>query len=105
MTITILSIIAVASLLLNVAQWYERKNERKENEAEREAEREKANRYIAELAKKEVALDEMTDKYNNEVQHREWAIGRIKDQQSVINQLERGITPKKRQYKGRKDGE
>jgi hypothetical protein len=75
MLITLL-IVAVASLMLNVYQWAERRNEKKENR-----------QMVEELALLESKHQELTDTYNNEKLHREWAMGRIKDQQAVIDQL------------------
>lgn len=76
-TITLL-VLAIASLMCNVAQYQERRIERKE-----------ANGYIAELAKMEGQLAEAQQTYLNEKNHREWAIGRIKDQATLIKSLER----------------
>lgn len=75
MVITLL-IIAVASLMLNVYQWQERRIERKET-----------NKLVADAAMLEHKCDELTKAYNNEVQHVGWAKGRIKDQQAVIDRL------------------
>ena len=75
MLITLL-IVAVPSLMLNVYQWAERRNEKKENR-----------QMVEELALLEAKHQELTDTYNNEKLHREWAMGRIKDQQAVIDQL------------------
>ena len=75
MLITLL-IVAVASLMLNVYQWTERKAEKRENR-----------QMVEELALLESKHQELTDTYNNEKLHREWAMGRIKDQQAVIDQL------------------
>ena len=76
-TITLL-VLAIASLMCNVAQYQERRIERKET-----------NGYIAELAKMEGQLAEAQQTYLNEKNHREWAIGRIKDQATLIKSLER----------------
>lgn len=85
MTMTIaLIIIAAASIVMNVVLWMDKKAARKE-----------CNQFIADNASLEVRLDELTEKYDNEVEHRRWAIGRIKDQQTVIRQLERGAKPRK----------
>ena len=86
-TITLL-ILAIASLMCNVAQYQERRIERKE-----------ANGYIAELAKMEGELAEARETYLNEKNHREWAIGRIKDQATLIKTLERMLkTSSPRKY-------
>jgi hypothetical protein len=76
-TITLL-VLAIASLMCNVAQYQERRIERKE-----------ANGYIKTLAKMEGQLAEAQQTYLNEKNHREWAIGRIKDQATLIKTLER----------------
>jgi hypothetical protein len=76
-TITLL-ILAIASLMCNVAQYQERRIERKET-----------NGYIADLAKMEGQLAEAQQTYLNEKNHREWAIGRIKDQATLIKSLEK----------------
>lgn len=75
MLITLI-IIAITSLLMNGAQWVERRYERKDTE-----------RIIREGARLEEELKSLTATYNNEVLHRQWAMGRIKDQQAVIDQL------------------
>ena len=79
-----LIIIAAASIVMNVVLWLDKKAARKE-----------CNQFIADNASLEYRLNELTHKYDNEVKHREWAIGRIKDQQTVIRQLERGAKPRK----------
>ena len=83
MTITLL-IIAAASITLNVFQYMERKMERKET-----------NTLIEENALTNEELADIKAKYQNEIHHKEWAIGRIKDQQAVIDQLKKGVMPKK----------
>ena len=88
MLITLL-IVAVASLMLNVYQWTEHKVEKRENR-----------QMVEELALLESKHQELTDTYNNEKLHREWAMGRIKDQQAVIDQLKSN----KVTYKPRKEG-
>lgn len=86
-TITLL-ILAIASLMCNVAQYQERRIERKE-----------ANGYIKTLAKMEGQLAEAQQTYLNEKNHREWAIGRIKDQATLIKTLERMLkTASPRKY-------
>lgn len=84
MIIIALVIIAAASIVMNVVLWLDKKAARKE-----------CNQFIADNASLEYRLNELTQKYDNEVKHREWAIGRIKDQQTVIRQLERGAKPRK----------
>lgn len=84
-----LTIIAITSLLMNGAQWVERRIERKETE-----------KFIREGARLEEELKSLTATYNNEKLHREWAMGRIKDQQAVIDQLKSN----KVTYKPRKEG-
>lgn len=84
MIIIALIIIAAASIVMNVVLWMDKKAARKE-----------CNQFIADNASLEYRLNELTQKYDNEVKHREWAIGRIKDQQTVIRQLERGAKPRK----------
>ena len=84
MMMTTLIVIAVASLCANVLQWIERRQEHKETR-----------RLIEDATALEHRLDDVTAKYENEVQHRKWAIGRIKDQQTVIRRLERGDKPRK----------
>ena len=83
MTITLL-IIAAVSIALNVFQYMERKMERKEFK-----------QLIKEGANLETQLANLKDEYQNEVHHKEWAIGRIKDQQAVIDQLKMNIRPKR----------
>lgn len=85
MEITLI-IIAVACAAMNVLQCIERRIERKET-----------NRIIAKAARLERDLDEMEANYKNEKLHREWAIGRIKDQDKVIKQLERNIKPRRKE--------
>jgi hypothetical protein len=83
MTIALV-IVAAASIVMNVVLWLDKKAARKE-----------CNQFIADNASLEYRLDELSQKYDNEVEHRRWAIGRIKDQQTVIRQLERGAKPRK----------
>ena len=83
MTITLL-IIAASSIALNVFQWMERKMERKET-----------NRLVAEAALLERDHEKLVKTYQNEKLHREWAVGRIQDQQAVINKLTSLNKPKK----------
>lgn len=90
MIIIALIIIAAASIVTNVVLWLDKKNIRKE-----------CNQFIANNASLEYRLNELTQKYDNEVKHREWAIGRIKDQQTVIRQLERGAKRKEVSDEGR----
>lgn len=71
-----LTIIAVTSLLMNGAQWVERKIERKETE-----------KFIREGARLEKELADVQAVLDNERLHVSWAKGRIKDQQAVIDQL------------------
>ena len=88
MTITLL-IIAAASIALNVFQWMERKMERKETD-----------KLIADAALLEDKHDKLTKTYQNEKLHREWAVGRIQDQQAVIDRLTNiNKQAKPRQYK------
>ena len=84
-------ILACASLMLNVYQWAERKNERKE-----------LAKLISKGARLEDKVNDLQTKYDNEVLHKNWAIGRIKDQQAVIDQLKSNIMSKKA-YKTRKE--
>jgi len=83
---TTLLIIAVACAAMNVLQCMERRIERNET-----------NRIIAKAARIERERDEMEASYKNEKPHREWAIGRIKDQDKVIKQLERNIRPRRKE--------
>jgi uncharacterized DUF497 family protein len=92
MTIALI-IIAAASIVMNVVLWMDKKAARKE-----------CNQFIADNAALEVRLDELTEKYDNEVEHRRWAIGRIKDQQTVIRQLERGTKPRKQRKEADNEG-
>jgi len=91
MEITLI-IIAVAAAAMNVLQGMERRIERKET-----------NRIIAKAARLERERDEMESKFNNEKLHREWAIGRIKDQDKVIKQLERNIKPRRKEARNEND--
>ena len=90
MTITLLNITA-ASIALNVFQLMERKGEKKE-----------LNKLVADGALLEQEHKKLTAVYENEKLHKEWAIGRIKDQQAVIDQLKSNIMPKKA-YRPRKE--
>lgn len=90
MTITLL-IITAASIALNVFQLMERKGEKKE-----------LNKLVADGALLEQEHKKLTAVYENEKLHKEWAIGRIKDQQAVIEQLKSNIMPKKA-YRPRKE--
>ena len=92
MTIALI-IIAAASIVMNVVLWLDKKAARKE-----------CNRFIADNASLEYRLDELSQKYDNEVEHRRWAIGRIKDQQTVIRQLERGAKPRKQRKEADNEG-
>lgn len=82
--ITIL-IVAISSLMLNVYQWAERRAEKKEYK-----------KTVRDAAVLEEKHRELTNIYNNEKSHREWAIGRIKDQQAVIDQLKRNKDTKRK---------
>ena len=86
-----LAIIAVASIALNIIQgmgnWMERKQQTQ------------LIKDAALLEEKHLKLEET---YKNEKLHREWAIGRIQDQQAVIDQL-RGNLAQKKPKKGRKE--
>lgn len=86
----LLLIIAAASLMLNAYQWQERRIERKDTEA-----------LIAESARLEDEVAKFKGLYENERLHSSWAVGRIKDQQAVIDQLKNGIWPKSK--KARKE--
>lgn len=90
MTITLL-IITAASIALNVFQFMERRIEKKE-----------VNKLVADGALLEQEHQKLTAVYNNEKLHKEWAIGRIKDQQAVIDQLKSNIMFKKA-YRPRKE--
>jgi len=92
MTIALI-IIAAASIVMNVVLWLDKKAARKE-----------CNQFIADNASLEYRLDELSQKYDNEVEHRRWAIGRIKDQQTVIRQLERGAKPRKQRKEADNEG-
>lgn len=96
-TVTItLAIIAVASIMTNALQWLEHKYERKE-----------IKRLTQDNAALEFRLDDVSDKLSNEVLHREWAVGRIKDQTSLVKGLEHALkaasAEKYREYKQRKE--
>jgi hypothetical protein len=91
MTITLL-IIAAASIALNVFQLMERKGEKKE-----------LNRLVADGALLEQEHKKLTAVYENEKLHKEWAIGRIKDQQAVIEQLKMNIVPRAKKPYPRKE--
>lgn len=85
-------ILACASLMLNVYQWAEGKAERKET-----------NKLIADGALLEDKVNDLQTKYDNEVLHKNWAIGRIKDQQAVIDRLSAMPAPVKKTFKARKE--
>lgn len=91
MTITLL-IITAASIALNVFQFMERKGEKKE-----------LNRLVADGALLEQEHKKLTAVYENEKLHKEWAIGRIKDQQAVIEQLKMNIVPRAKKPYPRKE--
>lgn len=91
MTITLL-IIAAASIALNVFQFMERRAERKNTDS-----------LIADAALLEDKLANLQGKFDNQKLHTEWAIGRLKDQQAVIDQLKQNIMPKKTAFKSRKE--
>ena len=79
MTTTIaitLLVIAAASIAINVFQFMERRMEKKE-----------ADELARKATIKELDYDALLKAYNNEKLHKEWAIGRIKDQQAVIDRL------------------
>ena len=92
---TILIVLAVASIAMNVLQWMERRQEKKECRREVDDAQKESRKLIADAALLENKYNELKADYDNEVNHREWAIGRIKDQQTVIRQLERGAKPRK----------
>ena len=92
MTIALV-IVAAASIVMNVVLWLDKKAARKE-----------CNQFIADNASLECRLDELSQKYDNEVEHRRWAIGRIKDQQTVIRQFERGAKPRKQRKEADNEG-
>lgn len=71
-----LTIIAITSLLMNGAQWVERRIERKETE-----------KFIREGARLEKILEDVQAELDNEKLHVSWAKGRIKDQQACIDAL------------------
>ena len=91
MEITLI-IFTVACSAMNVLQYMERRIERQETNA-----------IIAKAARLERELDEMEAKFNNEKLHREWAIGRIKDQDKVIKQLERNYKPRRKEASNEND--
>ena len=91
MTITLL-IITAASIALNVFQLMERKGEKKE-----------LNKLVEKGALLEQEHQKLTAVYNNEKLHKEWAIGRIKDQQAVIEQLKMNIVPRAKKPYPRKE--
>ena len=89
-----LLIIAAVSIALNVIQCIERRGEKKEAEKS-------AHELIKESARLEADLEQVKADLENEENHRKWAIGRIKDQQAVIDQLK---SNKGKTYKARKEG-
>jgi len=91
MTITLL-IITAASIALNAFQLMERKGEKKE-----------LNKLVADGALLEQEHKKLTAVYENEKLHKEWAIGRIKDQQAVIEQLKMNIVPRAKKPYPRKE--
>lgn len=95
MTITLL-IIAAASIALNVFQYMERRAERVETY-----------KLVGDHALLAQAHDELVKTYQNEKLHREWAVGRIQDQQAVISQLKNNIMPAKprRTFRSRKEAD
>jgi len=93
MTITLL-IIAAASIALNVFQFMERRIEKKE-----------INKLVADGALLEKEHQKLTAVYNNEKLHKEWAIGRIKDQQAAIDQLKANMELRPKRTFSKKGGE
>jgi len=87
-------ILATASLMLNVYQWAERRAEKKES-----------NGFIAQAALLEDKLERLQSTYNNEVLHRQWAMGRIKDQQAAIDQLKANMELRPKRTFSKKGGE
>ena len=49
------------------------------------------NRIIADAARQECELERISGELANEKNHREWAIGRIKDQQTLITGLRNAL--------------
>lgn len=79
----LLLVIAAASLMLNVYQWQEHRIDKKQTDS-----------LIADSARLEAEVKKYTGLYDNEKLHSAWAVGRIKDQQAVIDQLKAGVMPK-----------
>lgn len=75
-----LLVIAATSIAINIIQRIERNGEKKDAEKS-------AHELIKESARLEADLEQVKADLENEENHRKWAIGRIKDQQAVIDQL------------------
>ena len=101
---TILIVLAVASIALNVLQWMERRADKRECRTAVEDAQKENSRLVADAALLESRYSELKADYDNEVEHRRWAIGRIKDQQTVIRQLERGAKPRKQRKEADNEG-
>jgi biopolymer transport protein ExbB/TolQ len=88
-------VLATASLMLNVYQWAQHRVEKKQT-----------NKLIADSAVLEAEYKHLQGKYDNEVLHKNWAIGRIKDQQAAIDQLKANmeLRPKRTFKKGGEHG-
>ena len=79
-TIIALTAVAAASIALNIRHDKERKYYQSET-----------NKFIKYAAKLEHELASVKDELANEKKHREWAIGRIKDQAVLINGLRNAL--------------
>lgn len=75
-----LTAISAASIALNIGQYKERQHCQGET-----------NQFIKDAAKLELELARIKDELANEKNHREWAIGRIKDQSTLITGLRNAL--------------
>lgn len=78
--IIVLTAVSAASIALNIGQCKERQHCQAET-----------NEFIKDAAKLELELATVKDELDNERQHREWAIGRIKDKDILINGLRNAL--------------
>lgn len=79
-TIIAFAVISAASIAINVWQYKSHKASKNET-----------SRLIKDAAKLELELTDVKEKLANETNHREWAIGRIKDQSATIRSLEKHL--------------
>jgi len=79
-SIIALTAVSAASIALNMGQYKERQHCQSET-----------NKFIKDAAKLELELASVKDELDNERKHREWAIGRLKDQGILITGLRNAL--------------